>query len=83
MQDEITNLYKKLQKNRCFDFMSDSGILNLDAPNFNSYKSRINADLRQVFGVYALKRIGISSLGSRPNTRYGILVDRNRIEVVY
>ncbi len=82
-QDKITKLYKKITKNDDIKLISDTGILNLDVPNFNSYKSRINSDIKRVFGHIALKEIGISSIGVRPNTRYGIFFDKNKIEVVY
>ena len=82
-QETITELYKKISKNYEIRNISDTGILNLDAANFNCYKSRINSDIRRVFGALALKEIGISSIGKRPNTRYGILLDKSKIEVVY
>ena len=82
-QDKIRKLYLKLPGKRYIDVMSDTGIMNLDSSNFNSYKSKINRNLRQVFGAYAVKKLGISSIGTRPDTRYGIMLDRGKIEVVY
>jgi len=82
-QETISELYKKISKNYEIRNISDTGILNLDTANFNSYKSRINSDIRRVFGALALKEIGISSIGKRPNTRYGILLDKSKIEIVY
>ena len=35
------------------------------------------------FGAYALKELEIASLGTAPNTRYGLRMDRNKIEIVY
>ena len=35
------------------------------------------------FGPYALKELEIASAGVRPNTRYGILMDKSKIEIVY
>jgi len=43
----------------------------------------IKADLLKGFGLYALKDLAISSVGTRPNTRYGIRMDKARIEIVY
>ena len=63
--------------------MSDSGIIRLNAENFNSYKSKIKENIRKSFGPYALKELEIASLGARPNTRYGILMDKAKIEIVY
>jgi CRISPR-associated protein Csx14 len=82
-QDEITRQYRKVCGTRPLDEMSDSGIINLNADNFNSYKSKINKTLQKSFGPYALKELEIASLGTRPNTRYGIMMDKAKIEIVY
>ncbi len=82
-QEAIARLYMQFQKKRAFNAMSDSGIMNLTKENFNSYRSKINADLKKVFGLYATKELGISSVGSRPNTRYGVLLDKSRVEVIF
>jgi CRISPR-associated protein (TIGR02584 family) len=82
-QKRIADLYRKLAGSRPLEEMSDSGILKLDADNFNMYKSRIRQDLLRGFGLYALKDIDIASVGKRPNTRYGIPLDKEKIEWVY
>jgi len=82
-QDEITDLYRKLAGSRPLNEMSDTGITNLNVDNFNSYRSKIKGDLLKGFGPYALKELEISSEGTRPNTRYGIRMDKSRIEIVY
>jgi len=82
-QEEITDLYRKLAGSRPLDEMSDTGITSLNADNFNSYKGKIRADLLKGFGLYALKDLEIGSVGTRPNTKYGIRMDRGRIEIVY
>ena len=33
--------------------------------------------------LYALKDLKISSLGTRPNTRYGISMDKGKIAIIY
>jgi CRISPR-associated protein Csx14 len=81
-QPEITELYRQLRGSRPLDEMSDSGILGLSPENFNSYKTRIKQDLRRAFGVPAAEKLEIASAGTRPNTRYGIRIDRAAIEVV-
>lgn len=81
-QDQIADLYRKINDTRPVEEMSDTGIINLDADNFNMNKSRIKQDLLSSFGLYALKDIEIASVGTRPNTRYGIMIDRNKIEIV-
>lgn len=82
-QDQITDLYRKVCGTRPVNEMSDSGITNLNADNFQSYKSRVKEDLQKEFGPYALKELEIASVGTRPNTRYGILMDKAKIEIVY
>jgi len=82
-QGEITGLYKKIAGSRPIDEMSDTGITSLNADNYNSYKGKIKSDLIKGFGLYALKDLEISSVGARPNTRYGIRMDKGRIEIVY
>jgi CRISPR-associated protein (TIGR02584 family) len=82
-QDEITDLYRKLAGSRPLDEMSDTGITSLSADNFNSYKGKIKGELLRGFGPYALKDMEISSIGARPNTRYGLRMDKSRIEIVY
>lgn len=82
-QAQITDLYRKVSGTRPLEEMSDTGIVNLNADNFNMYKGKIKQDLLGRFGPYALKDLEIASVGSRPNTRYGIRMDRSKIEIVY
>jgi len=82
-QEEITDLYKRLCGTRPIEEMSDKGITNLSHENFNMYKGKIKKDLLTRFGAYALKELEIASLGRRPDTRYGIKMDKSRIEIVY
>jgi len=82
-QGEITEIYRTVSDTRPFEEMSDTGIINLNSDNFNMYKGKIKQDLLGRFGPYALKDLEIASVDSRPNTRYGIRMDRNKIEIVY
>lgn len=82
-QPRITELYRSVCGSRPIEEMSDSGITGLNAGNFNSYKSKIKDELQNRFGLYALKELEIASVGAKPNTRYGIRMDRNKIEIVY
>jgi len=82
-QDEITRQYRKVCGTRPLNEMSDSGITGLNADNFNSYKSKIKENLQKSFGPHALKELEITSVGARPNTRYGIMMDKSKIEIVY
>ena len=81
-QDQITEFYRKICGARPLEEMSDTGIINLNADNFNMNKSRIKQALLSSFGLYALKDLEIASVGTRPNTRYGIMMDKNKIEIV-
>ena len=82
-QPRITELYQRVCGSRPVEEMSKSGITGLDADNFNSYKSKMKDELRNRFGPYALKELEIASVGVRPNTRYGIMIDKSKIEIVY
>lgn len=82
-QEEITDLYRRVSGNRPLDEMSSTGITNIDADNFNMYKGKIKNNLLGRFGPYALKELEIASIGKRPNTRYGILMDKTKIEIIY
>ncbi len=82
-QGEITDLYRRMAGTRSIEEMSDWGITNLSAQNFMMYKGKIKKDLRDRFGPYALREIEIASVGARPNTRYGIMMDKSKIEIVY
>jgi CRISPR-associated protein Csx14 len=63
--------------------MSDTGIMGLTKENFNSYKSKIADILKQGFGLGALPEIAIDTVGVRPDTCYGIKMDRDRIRVIF
>jgi CRISPR-associated protein (TIGR02584 family) len=82
-KDEITEIYKKIGGTRPLNEMKDGGIINLDTENFRTYKSRIKENLRDRYGLYALKNLEIASAGSRPDTCYGIKMDKLAIEVVW
>jgi CRISPR-associated protein Csx14 len=79
----IADMYRKIGGSRPVDEMSTTGIIGLTLENFNSFKSKIKAELAARFGPYALKDLEIASIGARPDTRYGILMDKTMIEVVY
>lgn len=80
---EIADIYAKLCTARYLEEMSDSGIISLSHENFNSFKSKIKNEILAKFGPYALKDLEIASIGVRPDTRYGIRMDKENITVVY
>ena len=51
--------------------------------SFRTYKNRIKENLRNRYGSYALKDLEVASVGSRPNMRYGIRMDKSTIDVVW
>ncbi|MGE4345287.1 MAG: CRISPR-associated ring nuclease Csm6 [Geoalkalibacter sp.] len=80
--EDIASLYRRMTGDLKNKEMSDSGVLGLTAENFNSYKSKIRADLERAFGSHCLEQLQISAVGSRPGLRYGIKLDRRSIRVV-
>ncbi len=81
--NEIAELYRKIVVKREISEMSDSGILGLTPENFNSYKTKIKRDLERGFGLYAHGELAIDSVGTRPDTRYGIKIDKDRIRITF
>ncbi|MCK5098916.1 MAG: TIGR02584 family CRISPR-associated protein [Desulfobacteraceae bacterium] len=81
-QSEITEIYKKLSGSRLVNEMQGEGITNLDNDNLRSFKSKIKKILETRFGSPALKEIEIASIDSRPDTRYGIMIDKSKLEIV-
>ena len=57
------------------------GIRALSRENFQSYKSKIRRELLAAFGQSRLAELEIAAAGSRPDTRYGIRLDRHRIRM--
>jgi len=81
-QSHINAIYRRIVGLRPIAEMSDTGIVNLNAENFNSYKGKIRKDFERVFGLSGASRFTIEAWGRRPDTRYGIPLDRDRIRVV-
>ena len=82
-QSHITDIYKKICGTMPLEEMSDTGITSLNVKNFRSFKSKIKKSIENRFGPYALKDIEIASVGSKPDTRYGILMAKENMEIVY
>lgn len=83
-QQELGKIYDRLaQKNQRDTSPNSSGIANLDASSFNSHKSKLKTLLENRFGPYERPLLEIASVGERPNTRYGLIMDRGRIRLIY
>ena len=80
-QTRLTALYETIRGTDASG-MSDTGITNLNAENFNSYKSRIKSELQTNFGTLADALI-IQSWGKRPNTRYGLRINKKGLVLLH
>lgn len=81
-QESISKLYKKLCGTRPFEEMSNTGITGLTVENYRSLRSKINKALLDAFGPHAAKELEIKAIGTRPDTRYGIPMDKIKMEMV-
>lgn len=79
----MAEIYDAIAGSRLVEKMSDTGIASLSIENFQSYKSKIKRFLYRGFGATVGEQLVISSHGSRPDTRYGILLDKKRIRVLW
>jgi len=81
-QAEITEIYKKAGGFKTINESRGEGILNLDYENLRSLKSKIKKNLETRFGRRILEDIEIASIGTRPDTCYGIMIDKSQLEIV-
>lgn len=79
---EIVELYKRMiiSQGR-YPTEDKRGIYALSKDDFASYRSKIEKKLRNAFGQGYLSKLSISSTGNKPNTRYGIRMDKNHLIV--
>lgn len=81
-QAELTGLYeRRIQAERTYEHMSDTGIISLSQQNFNTYRSKLNKCLEQAFGPYDAPDLCITPHGPHGDKRYGIPLDRGRLEI--
>jgi len=78
----IADYYSLTGLGRDKDEMSNSGIKQINAENLRVYRTKINKALEHSFGAHEIANLEISAHGKKPNTGYGILLDRERIRVV-
>lgn len=81
-QEDIVRLYQRVASISATT-ISDTGITNLNTENFNAYKSKINRSIEISLGKDAVRNCAITSLGVRPNTRYGIALEKARIKITF
>ncbi len=77
----IADIYRRIGTSKPTENPSDTGIYHLDGENFANYKSKIKKEIEDHVGPDIAERIQIASEGTRPNTRYGIRMPRNRIDL--
>lgn len=78
----IAELYRRIEPCKDQDAMSDTGIRAISAENFNAYKSKLRRDLERAFGPQEADRLEIAAIGRRPNTRYGLKLEREQLRIV-
>ncbi len=84
-QDKITELYRRMVGNDRFlsgrrnNYLGNIG--KMEAEDFHQYKAKITKRIKHVFGLYALPKLAVTSIGQRPDTKYGIVLDKGRIRV--
>lgn len=76
-QQELTKLYRGMTTRE----LPKNGVTSLDEAEFNSYRSKINKQIRQAFGEYEARYLQIESSGTRPGMLYGIRLDKQRIRI--
>ncbi len=76
-QKDITNLYKKLGGST-----QNKGICALEKEELLSYVSKIRQDLARTFGMQAASQLGVQAVGKKPDTSYGIRMDREMIRLI-
>jgi len=79
--EAIARFYARIHGTRLLAEMSNSGIGSLTRENFQSYKSKIRRDIAHTFGATQAPLLEIASIGTRPDTRYGIRLSKERIEI--
>lgn len=77
----IYELYRMNPVAHVYDTIEEGSIGRLSIENFRSYRSKINRDLLHDFGSMAIHELEIASHGKRPDTKYGLRIDKERIRI--
>ena len=78
----IHEIYRLIPNARVPDVMEEGCIGRLNSENFRSYRSKINKRLLRSFGRGAMHELEIAAWGEKPDTRYGIRLDKDRIRII-
>lgn len=76
-QQSITELYKRLG-----GAAENKGICALEKDSLRAYVSKIRQDIRNTFGAAAAAQLAVESIGKRPDTLYGIKLDREKMKMI-
>ncbi len=82
-QSEIADLYRQIAPWDKDDARHQSGgILDLADHTFRSYRAKIRKALERAFGPEGARQLELATTGRRPETRYGLRLERERIRMV-
>lgn len=76
-QAVITDLYRRLGGTT-----ENKGICALEKDELRAYVSKIRKDLQKAFGAQAVELLAVEAVGKKPDTRYGIPMERDRIRIM-
>jgi CRISPR-associated protein Csx14 len=76
-QKSITNIYRQLG-----GVTEARGICDLEIEELRTYVSKIRKDIQKAFGAQAADILAVAAVGKRPETRYGIPMERERIKLI-
>lgn len=77
-QQIITSFYRRLG-----GATEKKGICALEKEELRAYISKIRKDLQKAFGAQAAAQLAVESVGKKPDTRYGIPMDREKIKLIF
>jgi len=80
---QIARLYQRVLSARQSSGLSENAMTCLDEDNFQTYKSKINAAIRRTFGPLEGELLFISSQGRKPETRFVIALEGERIRILW
>ncbi len=81
-EKRIVELYRSIPTARIADTVGEGSITQLTKESFRSYRAKINKALLRGFGGMAMHDLEIASYGTRPDTRYGLRLGKERIRIV-